>query len=47
MTTDRTDHVVDLIDGAVGDWTSADAMRWRPEGARTKTASPARRRRDR
>jgi hypothetical protein len=30
--TDRTQHVIDAIDGALGDWSvSSDAMRWTPE----------------
>ncbi len=33
MTADRTDHVLELTDGALDDWTSTDAMRWRPDGA--------------
>lgn len=32
MAADRTQHILDAIDGALGDWTvSGDAMRWRPE----------------
>ena len=38
---DRTDHVLNLIDGALDDWTSTDAMRWRPDGAgETDPSSP-------
>lgn len=33
MTGDRSADVLDLIDGAIDDWTSADAMRWRPAKA--------------
>lgn len=40
MTSDRTDHVVDLIDGAIDDWTSVDAMRWRPDGSEKPRPAP-------
>ncbi len=33
MGTDRADHVLDAIDGALADYMSPDAMRWAPEAA--------------
>jgi hypothetical protein len=33
-------EILDLIDGAIGDWTSEDSMRWSPDVAIQPTPSP-------
>jgi hypothetical protein len=41
VTSDRTDHVLAAIDGALLDWSvSGDAMRWAPEPEQVDTVGP-------
>ena len=42
MTTDRTDHVLAAIDGALADYELGDAMRWSPAPEEVTGAPPAR-----
>lgn len=44
MSEDRTDHVIEAIDGALADFTSPDAMRWSPDPDHAEPTRPTFRR---